>query len=293
MTESRNVVVTGASSGIGAALAKALAGDSFSVYACGRRRENLENVSRCVPRLNTFVCDVSKEEQVRSFVQFIRSHTSRIDALINCAGGFGVIGPVTQVASAAWLHTLEVNLFGTFLMIKHIFPLMKGGHSPRILNFAGGGALSPFPNYSAYAVSKAGVVRLTETLSEELAPSGITVNNVAPGFVVTEIHGATLDAGENMAGEEHYELTLQKMKEGAVSMELVVDCVRCMLGDETRGLTGKTVSASFDPWHSDAFQLHINELNDSDLYTMRRINLVNLEPSPLRKALAATTKRSS
>ena len=158
---------------------------------------------------------------------------------------------------------------------------MNSEKTPRIINFAGGGAFSSFPNYSAYAVSKAGIVRLTENLAEELAPLNIKINALAPGFVNTEIHNKTLEVGKDLSGDQHYNLTLQKQKEGSIPIELPVKCIDFLISDEAKELTGKTISASFDPWGKKSFIKIIPDINNSELYTMRRINIVNLTDQEL------------
>src|SRR5262249_42760215 len=130
-----HVVVTGASSGIGAALTAALAEDGHQVFACARREDRFEEMRRRFPSLMTAPCDVSVEPQVKQFVASVAAATPRIDVLINCAGTLGEIGPVAETNSEAWWRTLEVNLFGTYLVIKHCLPLLQRGHRPRIINF--------------------------------------------------------------------------------------------------------------------------------------------------------------
>ena len=293
MNEQRHVVITGASSGIGAALTQALASDGFALYVCARRADKLNQITQDNVIAFGYPCDVSQEEQVMEFVAQIRARTPHVDALINCVGSFGAIGPLLQTDSRGWYKTIEVNLYGTYLMTKHVVPLMVPERSPCIINFSGGGAFSPFPNYSAYAVSKAAVVRLTENLAIELASKGIKVNAIAPGFVATDIHEATLHVGPAMAGGKHFEDTQRLLREGSVPIEVPVACVRFLLSDQARELTGKTISASFDPWSMPEFVELIPQINQSDLYTLRRINLVNLPEGPLRSDLSAASVRKT
>jgi NAD(P)-dependent dehydrogenase (short-subunit alcohol dehydrogenase family) len=283
---SLNIIITGASSGIGAALALALASDGHVVFACARRKDKLETVFHGVKGVHGWVCDVSDEKQVKDFLAKVESHTSKVDALINCAGTFGCIGPVESTESEDWLNTVKINLFGPYLMAKHSQALLAKGYSPRIINLAGGGAFSSFPNYSAYACSKAALVRFTECLAAELAPRGIAVNALAPGFVATEAHAATLRAGELKAGPLQYRRTLAVMSEGGAPMAQVVDCTRALLSVKMEGLTGKTISANFDPWCTQTFLDHLSEITRSDLYTSRRYNIVNLPAGSLRGALS-------
>jgi 3-oxoacyl-[acyl-carrier protein] reductase len=283
--EPLRIIVTGASSGIGAALVKALAADGHRLFVCARRGSLLDEVTEGGAIALGRVCDVSNEEQVKEFVDWVKRKTPHIDAVINCAGGFGAIGPVQATDSAEWLGVITVNLFGTYLMSKYSLPLLAGSPCPRIINFAGGGAFGPFKNYSAYASSKAAIVRLTECLAAELADEGVAVNAVAPGFVATRFHEATLSAGPERAGQLHYQRTKAILEGRGIPMDVPVDCVRFLLSEDALGLTGKTLSANFDPWRSGAFRQMIRDVTRSELYTMRRVNIVNLPQGSLRTVL--------
>lgn len=280
------IVVAGGSSGIGAELTKSLAAAGHQVYVCARRKDRLDAVTAGNTLAQGFVCDVSDEAQVKRFVSWLTERTPAIDVLLNCAGTFGPIGPLDETDSAEWFDTIKVNLFGTYLVTKHFLPLLSASDDPRIVNFSGGGAFSPFPNYSAYACSKAGIVRLTECLAAELAPRGITVNAVAPGFVPTEAHQKTLEVGAEKAGALHYQRTKAVLAEGGASIATVIQCVRMLLSRQMHGMTGKTISANFDPWRTDAFVERLGDITRSDLWTMRRVNIVNLPEGSLRTDLS-------
>lgn len=280
------VLIAGASAGIGAALVEALAADGNTVFACARRAEALRAATRGDTLARSRVCDVGEEPQVVDLFRWVGQHADGLEALVLCAGAFGAIGLVPETDSAAWWATLRGNVFGAYLMVKHGLPLLERGRRPRILTFSGGGAFGAFPRYSAYATSKAAVVRLTECLAEELGPRGIAVNAVAPGMVVTEIHQATLEAGPEKAGAEHYERTRAAMAQGGVPMEVPVACVQFLLSREADGLTGKTIAANFDPWRAPQFRAHLAEIAKSEVYTMRRINPVHLPDGPLKEWLS-------
>jgi 3-oxoacyl-[acyl-carrier protein] reductase len=280
------IAITGASSGIGAALAQALAADGHRVFACARREERLKAMAQASPRISAHVCDVSDETQVVAFASAVAAGAGKVDVLINCAGGFGEIGPVAMTDSARWWRTMEVNFRGTYLMIRHFVPLLARGEQARILNFAGGGAFGPYPNYSAYACSKAAIVRLTECLAQELAADGIRVNAISPGLVPTEMHNATIEAGEERAGRLQFRRTRAIIEQAESSMDNLVRCVRTLISPATDGLSGKAISANFDPWQTQVFLDLLPEIAQSDLYTMRRVNVVNLPDGDLRRTLS-------
>jgi len=286
-TSPRRILVAGASSGIGAALVQALAADGHAVFACARRLDTLRAVTRDDTLARSHPCDVTDEAQVVDLIRWLREHTDRLEGLVVCAGAQGAIGPFAETNTEAWWGTLRTNLLSVYLLAKHALPLLQRGREPRIVTFSGGGSFGTFPRYSAYATAKAGVVRFTECLADELRESGIAVNAVAPGAVATEIHRATLAAGPWRAGAEHYEWTRQMLDKGGRPMSTAVDCVRFLLSEEAVGLTGKTISANHDPWWTPMFQRRLAEITDSDLYTMRRINIVNLPDGLLKDLLLA------
>lgn len=280
------IVITGGGSGIGAALALDLDSEGHSVIICGRRVKRLKEISNKSKNIAFFKCDVSNEKNVIAFKQFVGEKHDYIDVLINCAGLFGAIGRFDQPDSKLWRKTIDINLFGTYLVTKHFLHLLLRSNVKKIINLSGGGAFGTFPNFSAYAVSKAAVVRFSENIAYELAALGVQVNCVAPGFVATEIHDATLKAGLTKAGAEHFKETKKKLKAGAVPMQIPVNCVKFLISPESNGLSGKTISASFDKWGAKEFKKSINEMSNSELYTLRRINLSNLDANDdLRKKL--------
>lgn len=284
--ERRRILIAGASAGIGAALVRTLAADGHEVFACARRADALRAVTGNDTIARSRVCDVGDEEQVRALYAWVSATGPALDGLIVAAGAFGAIGSFEQTESAVWWGTLRANVFGLYALAKHGLPLLERGTRPRIITFSGRGAFGTFTRYSAYATSKAAVVRLTECLADELRPRGVAVNAVAPGMVATEIHKATLEAGPARAGVEQFERTRAALSEGCVPMEVPVDCVRFLLSREADGLTGKTIAANFDPWRRAEFRAHVAEIEASDVYTQRRINPAHLPDGPLKERLS-------
>jgi NAD(P)-dependent dehydrogenase (short-subunit alcohol dehydrogenase family) len=290
MARRKSIVITGASSGFGAAFANALAIDGHDLFICARRADRLAEIATKHPTMFHVACDVSQERQVEDFFRRVGERTRSLDAVIHCAGMIGPLGTFDSVKSEEWIAGVTANLIGVYLVAKHALQLLLPEKRPRILVLSGGGAFDPMPYVSAYGASKAATVRLVETLAVELKPRNIAVNAVAPGFAPTEIYTTTLAAGRERAGD-HFDKTVEMMANWDNSMDVPVDCIRYMLSDTAAKLSGKTISARYDPWGEPEFDEHIDEIMASPLYSTRRTIAEHLSASPLARALTAAAER--
>ena len=289
----KSILITGASSGIGAALTTAFGREGHRLFICARRVDKLKEVTRDFPNAFFGACDVSSEEEVQRFVAEVCERTPSIDVLIHCAAVMGPIGQVTDVDSQAWLDALKTDLFGAFLITKHVVPHMQPERRPRILLLSGGGAFDPMPNFSAYGISKAGIIRLAETLAVELAPRNIAVNVFAPGFVATDIFKSVLDAGPERGGVI-YDTVVKLLSEWHDNdIELPIHCARYLISDAAGPLTGKTISARFDPWGAPEFTARLSEIVSSRLYATNRMNLDHFKGEPFADELAQALERQT
>jgi 3-oxoacyl-[acyl-carrier protein] reductase len=164
---------------------------------------------------------------------------------------------------------LDLNVCGTLLaVLNNLGPLRAAAGS--IVTFSGGGATGPMPRFDAYATSKTAVVRLTENIATDLINEGIRANSVAPGFVLTSMHEQTLAAGPDLVGTEYFEKTRQTLLGGGDSPQLAAELVAFLVSDMSYGITGKLLSARWDPWRDTAFQERLR--TEKDLATLRRID---------------------
>ena len=138
-----------------------------------------------------------------------------------------------------------------------------------MIQLSGGGATNPLPRISAYAVSKAAIVRFIETLAEEVRGSGIDVNALAPGALNTRMLGEILEAGPEKVGKDFYERSLKQKEAGGTQLGLGADLALFLASAASDGITGKLISAVWDNWEH--WSEHKNELSSSDVYTLRRI----------------------
>jgi len=220
-------------------------------------------------KVRAMVANVSNESEVRGLINAALLEFKRVDILVNNAGIYGPMGPIEKVDSQDWAKAVEINLCGVFYCCKHIVSHMKENNYGKIINLSGGGATAPLPFISAYAASKAGVVRFSETLAGECIDFKIDVNSIAPGALNTRLLDEVLSAGPGVVGKDFYEKALKQKKEGGVPLEVGVELCVFLASSESDGITGRLLSAKWDAWKS--LPDHRKELSGSDIYTLRRI----------------------
>lgn len=185
--EGRTVLVTGAGHGFGRAIAGAFALRGARVFACDVNADALAQTADVVGEACTVsVVDVTDRDAVHAWVGSALAATGRIDVLVNNAGGVqGQVGrPLEEISPKDWESIVAVNMTGAFWCSQAVAPAMKEARHGRIVNISSGAGLGvSLTGIQAYATSKAGQIGLTRQLAAELGGFGITVNNVAPGFV--------------------------------------------------------------------------------------------------------------
>jgi NAD(P)-dependent dehydrogenase (short-subunit alcohol dehydrogenase family) len=263
----RRVLVTGGSMGIGLEVSRELARRDARVVVAAR---GADAVNEAVAGLagsghQGLVLDVSEQAAWESGMEAIDEH-GPLHGLVAAAGILGPIGPLDELPPEALLSTIAINLVGTMLALRYALPRLRMTHG-RAVTFSGGGGTAPLARYDAYAASKAGVVRLTENVASS---TDIEVNSVAPGFVITRMHEETLKAGREAVGEDYLERTRAQVEEGGFPAGEAAALVCFLLTDAAAGISGRLLSAQWDPWR-DAEFLHRLRTDDS-LARLRRID---------------------
>ena len=164
---------------------------------------------------------------------------------------------------------MEININGSVLMSRVVLPYFKERRYGKIIQLSGGGATNPLPRISAYAVSKAAIVRFAETLAEEVRGLGIDVNAIAPGALNTGMLDEILAAGPEKVGAEFYEKSLKQKESGGAPLSRGAELAVFLASAESDGVTAKLISAIWDDW--ERWGESIEVLNSSDVYTLRRI----------------------
>jgi 3-oxoacyl-[acyl-carrier protein] reductase len=270
--EGRTAIITGASQGLGLAIARAFLAEGARVAICARDAAELDEAARSLgarEHVLAMPCDVRVPAEVSSLVAATIDAFGTIDILVNNAA---VHGPKARVEDAEWLewvHAIEVNLMGSVLTARGVIPHMRERHSGKIIQLSGGGATKPFPRVSAYAASKAAVIRFAETLAEELRDDGIDVNALAPGALNTRLLDDILTAGADAVGTSMHDRARLQAEHGGDSIDRAAQCAVFLASSASDGITGRLISAVWDPWEELA--THRDELRGSDVYTLRRI----------------------
>ncbi len=274
--EGRAAIITGANQGLGLAIAQAYVMAGADVLICARDGSRLEQAQRELARfakpgrkVESQVADVSKQPDADRVVAKALQTFPNLQILVNNAGIYGPKGLIEEVDWAEWVRAMEINLFGSILMCRAILPHLKAQRYGKIVQLSGGGATNPLPRISAYAASKAAVVRFTETLAEEVRDNHIDVNAVAPGALNTRLLDEVLAAGPEKVGQGFYERAVKQKAEGGTPLEKGARLAVFLGSAASDGITGKLLSALWDPWET--LPEHLEDLKKTDVYTLRRI----------------------
>jgi 3-oxoacyl-[acyl-carrier protein] reductase len=243
----KTVVVTGAAHGFGRAIALAFAERGAEVWGCDILAEELIQTAALARqaggRCHVRTVDVSRRDEVRSFVQEASRSSGRVDVLVNNAGGvLGQVGrPLEEIGPADWHAIFAVNVDGAFYFCQAVAPLMKGAGYGRIVNISSGAGLGvSLTGIQAYASAKAAQIGLTRQLAHELGPWGITVNSVAPGFVRSN---PTTERQWRSYGEEGQEALVERIALRRLgSPEDIAHGVLFLASDYAAWMTGQVLS---------------------------------------------------
>ncbi|MGS4947286.1 SDR family NAD(P)-dependent oxidoreductase [Meridianimarinicoccus sp. RP-17] len=198
MSEARTALVTGASRGIGAAIALGLAerGYDLALNDIDRQADALADIATRIDAMGrtalTVTADVSDKAQVDAMARTVLNRFGHLDALVNNAGIL-IAGEVDGLPEAHWDAVMDINAKGSFMVIQAFLPAMKARKYGRIVNIASIGGKHGAPEQAHYSASKAAVMGFTRVLAQEVGPLGITANCVCPGIILTDMGRVNLD----------------------------------------------------------------------------------------------------
>ncbi len=269
--ENKNILITGAGRGIGKRLAIGFARCGARVGLLARSKAELEltqleieHAGGAAMRLRADVCSF---REVRSAADRMRAHFGDIDVLACAAAMVGPIGPVWEVPPKAWQAVVETNLIGVLNSCRAVLPRMIERRSGKILVLSGAGASRPRANFSAYAASKAGVVRLVETIADEVRDYNIQANCLGPEPTYTHMTDQVLTAGDK-AGEKDLEEAMRTRMTGGTPPAEQIELALFLASECSNHVSGKLIQVS-DNWQ----RLVKGELHPEQ-FTLRRVRKV-------------------
>jgi len=270
----KNAIITGASRGLGLEIAKIMWQQGANILLVSRDAGSLETViknleHRPEQRVYFTPVDLAYENSLDIIMAAAQSHFDKLDILVNNAAIQGPIGPSWNNDQVLWEQSIYINLISPIKLSRHCAKWMIPQRQGKIISLSGGGATGSRPNFSSYAVAKTGIVRFSEILADELKEYNIQVNCVAPGVMSTSLLDEVATAGPDLAGQKEFDIALKTKKEGGASPERAARLVEFLASKLSDGITGKLISAVWDPWEH--FPEHLDDLQKTDIYTLRRI----------------------
>lgn len=271
--EQQNVIVTGASRGIGRVIAQHCASEGARVALAARSKRDLEEIARVIRTAGghavALPTDVTDHASVRRLITRVAEQLGPPDLLVNNAGRLGAIGPTWDTDPADWWSDVTVNLRGVYQLCRAVLPGMRERGAGRIINMVGGGTGGPFPFASAYACSKAAVMRFTETLATELThtESPVRVFALSPGFVRTAM---TEQFTQTKPGRAWMGRLSERLNAGEDnSPELAAEMVVTLGTGALDKLHGRYLHSARDAERLAELTEHASEIAEQDIRTLR------------------------
>lgn len=271
LVRDKGVLITGAGRGIGKRLAIGFAAEGARVGLLARSKAELDLANLEIEHAGgaslRIRADVTDAEQMCAAVDRMRANYRRLDVLICAAALQGPIAPLAEASPEEWARALTTNVVGVMHACRAVLPTMTEQRSGKIIVLSGRGATVPRPNFSAYAASKAAVVRLVETLAEEVRDHNVQVNAMSPGSTYTAMIDEILQAGARAGWKEHEEAVHVRLTGGMVP-ERQMQLALFLASEASNHISGKLIHVNDDWRRLEDASVH------REIYTLRRVQKV-------------------
>jgi NAD(P)-dependent dehydrogenase (short-subunit alcohol dehydrogenase family) len=267
----QGVLITGAGRGIGKRLAMGFAAAGARVGLLARSQPEIDlaklEIEHAGGTALRIRADVRDFEQMCAAADRMRAVFGGVHVLVAAAAVQGPIGPLLEAKPRQWAEVVETNVIGVMHACRAVLPQMIERRAGKIIILSGGGAASPRPNFSAYAASKAAVVRLAETLAEEVRDCNVQINCMAPGGSYTHMTDEIIHAGDR-AGRKEIEDAEHVRLTGGVIPDKQIQLAMFLASERSNHVSGKLIHVN-DDWK----RLERENMNP-ELYTLRRVSKV-------------------
>ncbi|MBI3680620.1 MAG: SDR family oxidoreductase [Acidobacteria bacterium] len=271
LLQDRSVLITGAGRGIGKRLSLGFAQAGARVALMARSKAELDlahlEIEHAGGNALRIRADVRDYEQVHAAVDRTRAHYGDLHVVVCAAGIQGPIGPLHECGSKTWEETIQTNLFGVMHVCRAVLPYMIEKRRGKIIVMSGGGAMTARPNFSAYAASKAAMVRFVETVAEEVREHNIQINCMAPGGTYTSMTDEILRAGDKAGWKERQDAQQVRLT-GGVAPEKQIQLALFLASERSNHISGKLIHVHDDWKRLEQGQVH------PEIYTLRRVQKV-------------------
>ncbi len=265
-------IVTGGGRGLGQAMAQALSAARAKVAVVARTEsqlaESVDLIQKAGGHVIAVPADITDRHAVEKMVQTVQQELGAVDLLINNAGVTGKPGPIWESDPDDWQHTHDVNLHGAFLCAVTVLKGMVERHKGRIINVASGAAMGPITYGSAYSVSKAALLRLTECMAEDAKEHGIAAFAIDPGSVRTAMTAYLIESEEGQTYLPWYREYI--LGGGDVPAEWSASLVTLLASGKADQLSGRFIQVTDN---IERMLLHADQIEKNQLYTLRMNSL--------------------
>ena len=231
--KNKNILITGASGGIGAALVKKFVELEGNVLGTGTKAEKLDKIKKQYPSIKVKKFDLSEHSRIEEFINEVSLELGGLDILINNAGT-NVDNLSLRMKEEEWKKVIDINLTSTFLLTKYAIKKMLKNKFGRVVNITSVVGHTGNLGQSNYAASKAGIIGMSKSLAIEYAKKNITVNCVSPGFIVSDM---TMNIAEKVKLYLTSRIPMGKLGTG----EDVANCVAFLSSEQASYVTGETI----------------------------------------------------
>ena len=268
----KTIYISGATGYLGNLVSHHLASLGNDIIVGGRDPKKLATVVDSLSRsfsnskISSIQCQLENPNEWEKSGSAIIAHD--IDSYINCSAVQGKIGENLKLKFEDIDYVMRINLYSSIFFTNFFATNLKTGKSLKIIHFSGGGGTSSRPNFMPYSLSKTALIRFVENFSLENLNSQTTINIISPGTLPSGMQHEILNSG--LKFNDHEKISAMKVISAQFNEQSkILELIEFLLSENSKGITGKTISAKWDNWKK--WPKHLSELKDSDLYTLRRI----------------------